>query len=905
MGRRGHNDEDFAREIQAHLELETDRLIRDGMSPEDARAAAYRAFGNVARTRERFYESRRVMWLGHAQQDVRFAVRTLIKSPGFTFAIILTLALGIGANATMFGVIDRLLVSPPQHLVQPDQLRHLYLERRGAGDLGLVSRRLTYPDFKDIEGLPAFASIAAYAADVVTWTMGSGSDARRVQVQQASASLFPTLGVRPARGRFYAVEEDVPGAAPTAVLSEEFWAREFERDPGIIGRVVQLNRGRYEVVGIAPTGFTGAELSPVDVWLPLRASAFAESGRGAGFDDRGQWWIRAVVRLKSGVTSDAADAQLTATHIAARRAYAKESAGLPEHAGRAYAEHEVPRLFTASVIAARGPSPSTTSAISLWSAGVSLVVLLIACANVANLLLVRGIRVQRELALRVALGADRRRLLAQSMTEAALLAGAGALAALGVSWGSSRMVHAMLIPDVAFSGSGIGLRLLVFISAAAVITALFAGILPAVQASRTAGADALRAASRGNSSARSTLRGTLMVAQITLSVVLLVGAGLFVRSLWQALDTDVGFDYAPILAVFLEENADPAADRVAQRRRRTELYRAALARISTLPGVRSAALSAATTPLFTRDGFGPEELRVPGVDSIPRVPGGGPYKYSGTEDFFATLGVTVTRGRAFEPAEFKDGTEPVAMVNETFARTIWPDRDPLAQCIQYYDPDRKGAPTPCRRIVGIFKDLASFGVDERKPLQVAYPTLPDTYVKGLIVRAEGDPASLIPSIRQAFLGISSDVRFVEVASGAERFNRAVRSWRLGSTMFTAFGLLALLVAAVGLYSNLAFGIAQRRRELGIRAALGANRQHLIRVVMAQAARFVTAGLVLGTAIALAAGRFLERLLFGVAVTDLPVYGLVILTLIAAGGLAGLIPAWRATSIHAKTALEAE
>ena len=218
MGRRGHDDEDFAREIQAHLELETDRLIRDGASPEDARAAAHRTFGNVARTQERFYESRRVMWLSHARHDVRFAVRTLIKSPGFTFAIILTLALGIGANATMFGVIDRLLVSPPQHLVQPDQLRHLYLERRGAGDLGLLSRRLTYPDFKDIEGLPAFASTAAYAADVVTWTMGSGSDARRVQVQQASASLFPTLGVRPARGRFYAVEEDVPGAALTAVL---------------------------------------------------------------------------------------------------------------------------------------------------------------------------------------------------------------------------------------------------------------------------------------------------------------------------------------------------------------------------------------------------------------------------------------------------------------------------------------------------------------------------------------------------------------------------------------------------------------------------------------------------------------------------------------------------------------
>jgi putative ABC transport system permease protein len=858
------------------------------------------------------------MW-AHMTENARAALRGIRKTPGVSTAIVITLALGIGANAMMFGVIDRLLLSPPQHIADADRVRHLYIERTGSNGARDVTRIVTYPDFEDLARVPALANAAAYSAAAPEWTMGAGADARRVRVQQATASLFPTLGVHPFRGRFYNTSEDVPGAALTVVLAEEFWTRELGRDASVIGRVLQLNRGRYEVIGIAPAGFTGAELNPVDLWLPLRASAYAESGNDAGFDDRGMSWLRMVVRLKDGpgITPESVQAQLTAAHVAAVRAYELER-------GQAYLERrshtpvdkQAPRLFTASVIAARGPSPSRMSSISLWLAAVSAIVLLIACANVANLLLARGIGMQRDMAIRVALGANRQRLISQSLTEAAVLATAGAIAALGVAWWSSRVVHAVILPGVAFTDTGMPRRLMLFIALAAAITALFAGLLPALQASRAADtrAEALRA-SRGNSSSRSAVRGVLMVGQITLSVILLIGAGLFVRGLWSAMRTDVGFDHERTLTVFIERGSDVAdvnASRAERRRRQTEMYREALKRVEALPGVHSAALSAASVPFVGTDGFGTLELRIPGVDTIPQLAGGGARKYWGSEDFFATLGLSVTRGRSFTPEEFRDGAEPVAMVNETFARTVWPGQDTLSKCVVFNDPDRKRddgtiEPGPCRRIVGIFKDVTRVSLDEEKSLQIAFPAMRDAYIKGLIVRADAnvDAASLTPSIRQAVSSVSSDVRFVAVRTYADRFETLLGPWRIGSTMFTAFGVLALTVAAVGLYSLLAFAVAQRRRELGIRAALGAKRRDLIALVMHQAARFLGSGLLLGVAAALAASRYMDGMLFGVKAGDVTVYAAVALTLIGCGIAAAFVPAWRATSVQPTTAMEAE
>jgi hypothetical protein len=339
-----------------------------------------------------------------------------------------------------------------------------------------------------------------------------------------------------------------------------------------------------------------------------------------------------------------------------------------------------------------------------------------------------------------------------------------------------------------------------------------------------------------------------------------------------------------------------------------QLYYEALERVAALPGVRAAALSSATVAI---DGaWSGAGVRVPGLDSVPALPGGGPYLYSGTERFFASLGVAVTRGRAFESGDLRAGAEPVGMVNETFARTVWRGRDPVGQCFKLEAADPKdGPPQPCRRVVGVFQDFARTGLADERALAMAVPPQPGTLfhrnTQALVVRAAGDPAALAPAVRRAVLGVSAEVRFVEVTPMRERFAGLLGPWRLGAALFTAFGALALAVAAVGLYSVLAFDVAERQRELGIRAALGAGRRALVGLVMARAARVVGAGAAVGALLALAAGRFLADLLFEVPAADPPVYAAVLGVLGAAAALAGLVPARRATRVDPRSAMQAE
>ncbi|MEE8117348.1 MAG: ABC transporter permease, partial [Gemmatimonadales bacterium] len=558
---------------------------------------------------------------------IAFAFRGLRRNPGFSAAVVVTLALGIGANATMFGVVDRLLLSPPPHVVDASQLRFLSLS--GLGQRSVNSpRAYSFPDYRSIEHHPLLESAAAYAP--LRWrTMNAGPDAQRVRVQRATASLFPTLGVRPEHGRFFTDADDITGAPLTAVLSFEFWEREFGRAPDVVGQTLVLGRGRYEVVGVAPAGFSGAELRAVDVWVPLQVSTGVENDWGP-LDSRGAWWWRVVVRLERGVTDEAADAQLTAAHRAGIASYLEQGGRLGDDASMGALVH------TGSVITARGPTASTTTAVSMWLAGVSLVVLLIACANAANLLLARGIQRRRELAIRVALGAGRKRLTLQLLTEAGMLAGVAALAALLVARWTGGAVRSMLIPGMPLIVPGTNARLFVFVLIAAALTAALAGIVPALQASRTAPADVLRNSTRGNSNAHSTLRGALTIGQITLSVVLLVVAGLFVRSLSHAAEADLGFDHDQIIVVQIEGAAGIGRDR------RNELYREAQSRITGLPGVEQAVLATETIPLW---GYSEQhDIRTRDNDTIPRVPGGGPYTYSGTEGFVEALGIEVVRG---------------------------------------------------------------------------------------------------------------------------------------------------------------------------------------------------------------------------------------------------------------------
>ena len=492
----------------------------------------------------------------------------------------------------------------------------------------------------------------------------------------AEASYFTTLGVQPLLGRFYGAREDEPGAPLTAVVSAPYWQREMGGDPRVLGRVLSIGKGRYEIVGVAPDGFTGADLTAIDVWLPLRAAIAVEFGREARevLDSRTMWWTNAVIRLKPGVTDDTANEQMTAAHIAARRDDERRG-------GELYLSRGPVSLYGTSLIAARRPGPSMTFSVSLCLAAVSAIVLIVACANVANLLLTRGIQRRRELAVRAALGAARSRLAGLVITEAAMLAAAGAIMALVVArW--SRAAARSFLPDIVFSEAanwmnwtGINARLLLFSAAAAVLTVMLAGIIPALHAAGASAIEALRSVTRGSSASalRSRTRNLLMIGQTALSVVLLVGAGLFVRSLHHAATADVGFEHAQIITATIEGQSGITIER------RNALYREALARATAIPGVSRAALSMESTIAFG-EWSGPGGIKVEGREIIAELPDGGPFLYSGSEGFFETLGVPIVRGRSFAAADALEGAEPVGMVSETFMRTVWPDRDPIGQC---------------------------------------------------------------------------------------------------------------------------------------------------------------------------------------------------------------------------------
>lgn len=896
--RRPQSGTDLDEELAFHFDETIDALVRQGWPRSQARAEAERRFGDRQRYQKHLEQldratarrRGRIMMWATVRQNLRDAVRDLRRTPGATAAVVIMLALGIGANATMFDIVDRLLLRPPEHLADADRLRVVDAQRPTLS-LPQFASSLTYPDVEDLRHLPALAAVSAFTSPQ-EMTLGAGIEAQKVHVQLAEASYFTTLGVEPRLGRFYTAGEDGTGAPQTAVLSDAFWEAHYNRDPGVLGRVLPIAKGRYQVVGVAPRGFTGVDLGTVDLWLPLRTTMSLESGPEA-LQTRTWWWTRAVIRLRPGVTDEGAAAQMTAAHVAARREV--ERLG-----GEAYLSKGPAYLYTASMVVARRPNPTKTASISLSLSAISLIVVLVACANVANLLLARGIQRRRELAVRVALGAGRGRVVALVLTEAAVLAAAGAAASLVFAYWSGTLARSYL-PDIAFSSQPVTGRLLLFNLVAAVVTVLLCGLLPALQAGHTAAADALRTGSRGASHTRSRMRDALMVAQTAFSVVLLVGAGLFVRSLYRAVHADVGFDRDHVVVATIE--GQPGIDQ----ERLGELYAAALERARALPGVRRAALSMEATIAF--GGWsGPGGILTPGGKVITDLPDGGPFLYWGTEGFFDTLGVPIVKGRSFTAEEYVDGAEPVGMVSETFVRQVWPDRDPIGQCFQMAAKYLgRVPPQPCRRVVGVFADFARQGLTDTGTIAVAVANRPEVRRRpqALVVRTSGAPATTLPLIREMMTGLSADVRYVRVESMADRVDVLLEPWRLGATMFGVFGALALTVAGVGLYSLLAFGVAARRREIGIRSAVGARRMHLVGMVLRQAGTLLLAGLGFGTALALLAGSLVESQLFKGRAADPGVYALVVLVLVVTGALASSIPAWRATRVTLAEVLREE
>jgi predicted permease len=918
LGRARHVETAVDEEFAFHLDLRARELVGRGWAPDAARHEARRQFGDLddARAYCRHLgelQERRMQRLDRLhvlRDDLRLALRALRRAPVFSLAVVITLALGIGATATTAGLVDRLLFRPPAHVRAPAELRRLYVTVTEGGRMRAPDASLSYPALAAVrEALGPGRSVAAYSPFATT--IGGGEQAEEARVTLASGDYFALLGVRAALGRTFGSAEDVPPAGQrVAVLSDDAWRRRFGAAPDVVGRAITIAGQRFEVVGVAPRGFVGTDLTRVDAWVPLSALAGTVVGQFApeGWERAGHVdWIRALVRVPAAPPGAAA--------VAARALGAYRDVQ-ERRVGPARAEALRARVSLEPLLLERGPDRTPAARLSVWLAAMAAVVLAIACANVTNLLLARAVRRRREHAVHVALGAARWRLGARLLTESVLLAAvAGVGAVLVAHWGGA-VVGRALVPDAGWDGPVVNVRLLVVAGAAAVAAGLLTGLVPALRAARGdtaqgAVAAALRAGARAGGGRRAHARDGLVVLQAALSLLLLAGAGLFVRSLHRARALDLGFAADHVLAVQVDLPERPASAGVAPRGAAPAadaslaLYDRLHARLATFPGVRSVSLGMSepfSTSLST-------EVALPGRDSAAMaalLPASGPPRFNAvTPEYFATMGMRLERGRAFTAADGR-GAAPVVVVNETMARRLWPGGGAVGQCVVLREVDGR----PCAAVVGVVGDVRVRGADLRQgpPLQMYLPLrqeLVGLSLRSLVVRGAGDPAALAAAVRRAVLAEAPGAVRVRVQPLAAGLEPELRPWRLGAAALSAFGAVALVLAALGLYAVIAYDAAQRGREIGVRLALGARAGDVARLVVVQGVRLAGLGVLLGVAAALAAGRWVAPLLFETSPYDPAVLGGVAALLLAVAALAGALPAWRAARVSPGLALRVE
>ena len=865
-------------EMRFHLELEA-------MQEGDADRAR-RRFGNRTWYAE---ETRQTTWLRMMdvlRQDAGYAWRSVARTPGVTLVVVATLALGVGLNASTFAVLDALFLRPPSGVRDPGELRRYWVEHFRTGDgVPFTSSNVTYPQFEaiaDVVGDPA--SVALYTSDGAL-RLGTSPRAPRVRGVYATAGYFPLLGVRPALGRFYSGEEDRLGAAErVAVVSHAFWKRVLGGDSAAVGATLTIGRDRYTIVGVAQAGFHGLELQGADVWMPL-------GGMPAPGWLRGPWWrshqtgqFRIVHRVGAGLDERAVAQRAT------RRIRALSREAFPENPDTLATVH------LGSIVEAQGPAElGQELVISSRLAGVAAIVLIIACANVVNLLLARAVRRRGEIALRLALGISRARLVRVLTIEALVLASLAAAAALVVgAWGGTAL-RALLMPDIEWREPALHWRVGLFTIGVALAAGLAAGIVPALQSSDPDLASALKEGARSGETHRSRLRRSLVVVQASLSVILLVGATLFVRSLENVRALDIGFDADRLLfgGVEFPVGEAPPGPVIAA------AMRDVAARLEARPGVEAVARSfmepmrgLGFIAFFTRTG------------SSSALGSEFPTAAAVSPGFFRAAGIRILRGRGFS----EEGAERAPrelVVNEAAARVLWPDGAAIGECVRF-----EGRENPCYRVTGVVENVRRGRVIEASPAPQLYLPLgnspsPEWVGTTIVVRARTEAAAAAAAEMRAALREAFPAAEPRVTPMTENLEPEYRPWRLGATLFTAFGLLALVVALVGIYSTVSYGVSQRTHEFGVRLALGARIGDVLRQVVGEGVRTVAIGVVVGVALALAAGRLVASLLYGVSPRDPAALLLVSLALLVVAALAAVVPAWRAARVDPVRALRAE
>jgi predicted permease len=797
--------------------------------------------------------------------SVRFALRSLRRTPGLSVGVILAFALGIGANSTVYQVIDRLLLRPPPQLREPETLRMLAVHFNSL-QLGreINNPIRSYPELADYRPARSLAGLAGFNYSVHELTLTHSAGAQRIRGMSVTGGYFNVTGVRPALGRLLVESDDRAGAPRVVVLSHGFWRRQYGGSNAVLGQTVDFGQGPQTIVGVLPQGFAGVQLAQVDLWFPL--APYRSFVQGASWDQhRTNHWLNIVVRLRPGVPVQQAEAELNALF---RAAYRDEIA-----TGRYPADS---RVVLASLVPGESPLAPPEVGVTRWLLAIALVVLLIACINITNLLLARGVRERRALGIRLALGVTRTRLIAQTLVEVTLFALlGGGLALLGARYGGA-FLQRTLLPDYAWDAIGWNGSVVWVTLSLALLAGLAAALLPVLQLLRPTVLASLRASPGSETGTHSVrLRGALVMTQVALSVALLAGASLFLKSFRNATQWDLGIDLERAWFITLDINEFPEA--------LNTFYARALDQLRAVPGVAAASASS-TMPLYQRHGI---RFRAEGWDSLP----GRIMVHAVRGDYFAALGLRILQGRALNDDDVA-GAPPAAVVSREMARTLYPT-GALDRCL-YIGANA----TSCTRIVGVAEGARTDGVGGEPVMQfylasAQHQNAPQLW--GFSVRAQPDvaPARVVDGVRRSLLAMAPGIRWVEITPFAEMVESQLRPWRLGATLFTLFGALALIVAILGLYAVMAFDVSQRTRELGIRAALGATPRGLLRLVVRRSLLLAGAGAAAGVLITIAFAPRLQTLLFHVPARDLVSLTAVCATLLAAGLLAAWLPGRRA------------
>jgi predicted permease len=891
--RRKQLDRDLDEELQAYVELLSAERVQAGVDPEQAYRDTRREVGGVQQVIQNVRDVRAGVCLDRLVQDVRYGIRMLARNPAFTLVAMATLALGIGANTAMFSLLDQVVlrllpVSHPERLVIVRETGNHYGNTYGANTI-------SWPMFEDLRDHNQVFS-GMFCRFPAAVTIGYGDRTAQIRAELVSGSYFPTLGVGAALGRTIAPDDDaVPDSRPVVVLSYSFWRSYFNGDRTIVGRTIALNSQAMTVIGVAQPGFEGVEMGvPAKVFVPIMMK-MEMTPHSDGLKDRRRRlsWVTAYGRLKPGVSLDQAQLSLQPLlhGILEMEVQQPEFTRYTTAADRQMFLRNRVELLPGSENGLREYMRKP-----LWLlVALTGAVLLLACANLANLLLARATAREREFAVRLAIGATRARIVRQLLLESLLLAGAGAILGLALAFLADRVLLRIYLPADAAAEFVVSpipdARVLAFVLGVMLLTSLVFGLLPAVRSSRTEITLSLK--DRSALSARISLRRILVGVQVSLSLLLLFGAGLFVRTLRNLESLGPGFPTDHLLTFTIDPSLNGYSDEETK-----SFYARLTVNLQTMPGVTSVGFS--SMPILKgyawQNAVLGKDFEGAPIEEQPVLSQVGP-------DYFATLGIPIVAGRAFTTQDVR----PVngAVINETFAREYFPGRDPIGQRFGLVDDMQ--TVTPNTEVIGVIPDRKYRDLRETPPPQAYFPYLGSTHFRfmNVYLRTQADPRQVEDELRERMRQFDPHVPVVGLQTMNEQIGISLRTERLVASLSAVFGGVATLLAVIGLYGVMSFAVLRRTREIGIRMALGALRSNVIVMVMSEVFLLIGTGLAAGIVLALALAGLIRSQIYGLSARDPLTFVGSAIVLTVAAGLAGLIPALRASSVDPTTALRQE